>query len=272
MKLVMGMLAAAGLAAATGALAAEKDWTVDGTALSVTTPCAKTVSIEPATSLSGKIEISASAQHQEEIDQLAISGGSRASIGSKERHCKGNGPHLSFGGANIGITTGSTLELIVKVPTGAALEIKESGSADYRIGAVDGPLKAELHGSGDIDAEKVRDVVVHQTGSGDARFDTITGNIEGKITGSGDFEVAHADSPAAVYSLTGSGNVEIEEGKIGSLSVTISGSSDVSVRASVTDADLTLRGSGDVALREVTGHVQQTVHGSGRIDIGGKKR
>lgn len=268
MKVLMGMLAAAaGMAAATGALAAEKSWTVDGAALAVTTPCARNVSIEPSSALSGKIEIDASAEHQAEIDQLAVQSLSRVSISSSEKRCKGNGPHISVGGVNVGITTGPTLELIVRVPAGTPIEIKESDSADYRVGAVDGPLKVELQGSGDIDAERVKDLHVQLTGSGDAQFDTVAGRIDGRTTGSGEFRVVRADSPAADFTLTGSGGVTIEGGKIGALTISVTGSSDVAIDAGVADADLILRGSGDVALRNVTGQVRQTVKGSGQVEI-----
>lgn len=266
-----GILCGAVLAGlvSSGAMAAEKSWTVDGNTLSISSPCAKTVAIEPSDE-SGKVQVTATGR-QKEIDRLEISGGAIANIGIKQKSCPSNF-HFNFGFLKWGISTDATLELVVRVPHGAAIEIKEANSADYTIGEVDGALSADLSGSGTVAAESVK------------------GKLDGRLSGSGDLSVARAEVGASDFAISGSGDVSVDEGKfdsvsarlsgsgslslgegkIGALTVKSSGSSDVDVDASVGDADLAVSGSGDVRLREATGQVRQSSHGNGSITIGEK--
>ena len=266
----------------------EKSWTVDGTALAVASPCAKTVTIEPSPDLVGKVEVSATAKHQGEIDQLDIAGGATASIRVHEHQCKGGGPHISFHLFRLGIDTGPSLELTVKVPAGMAIDIKEGKSTDYQIGSVGGPLTLDLSGSGDVSAEDAKNPVVHLSGSGDAQLDKVSGTLEGRLSGSGDLSVGRADLASADLATSGSGDISVDggdftaltvrlsgsgdlslgEGKIGSLTIVSSGSSNAHVEAGVADADLSAGGSSDIDVHEVTGQLKQARHGSATIKIG----
>ena len=266
----------------------EKNWTVDGGALAIATPCAKTVTIEPSADLSGKIEVSARAKHRSEIDQLDIAGGTTASIGAREHGCKGGGPHISFSLFNLGLTTGPSLEIAVKVPAGTAIDIKEAKSTDYQIGAVGGALTLDLSGSGDVSAEDAKDPVVHLSGGGSAQLDQASGRLEGRLSGSGDLSIGHADLASAdlatsgsgdisadsgdftalTVHMSGSGDLSLGEGKIGSLTLASSGSGSAEIEAVVGDADLSASGSSDIDLHEVTGQVKQSRRGSGEIKIG----
>jgi hypothetical protein len=261
---------------------------VDGTALAVASPCAKQVTIEPAATLSGKVEVTATAERQAEIDQLDIAGGATASIGVRGRDCNGAGWRLSFGLFRSGIENGPTLMIAVKVPAGMAIDIKETRSTDYQVGAVGGTLRLDLSGSGDVSAEEAKDLVAKLSGSGDARLERVQGSLEARLSGSGNLSVGRADVSDAALTLSGSGNASVEEGdfsqvaarlsgsgdlslgdgKIGTLTLVSSGSADAGIDARVTDADLSVTGSSDVRIREVTGRIKQSRHGSGSIEIG----
>ena len=193
-RLFRRFLTTAVLVAATGAAAAEHNWTVDGSELRVTTPCARHVTIEPSSSLKGKIEVEARADHQEEIDQLRITGGSVATVTRKEDSCWMPGPNLQVGKVHIGVSHEPTLEMTVKVPQAINIAIKEGASGDYHIGAVDGTLRLELHGSGSVEAETAKELSLSLTGSGDAHIEQVAGRIEGKISGSGDLEIAKREA------------------------------------------------------------------------------
>jgi len=265
----------------------DKSWTVDGGDLRIVTPCAKTVSIEPSADLTGKVEVSATGRRGE-IDQLDVAGGATASMGAHDGKCKGGGPHFSFSLFRLGVDTGPSLAITVKVPAGTAIDIREGKSTDYDIGAVGGVLTLDLSGSGDVSAAEVKDPVVRLSGSGDAQLDKVSGTLDGRLTGSGDLSIGRADVSnanlassssgdlsvdegdfaALAVRLTGSGDLSVGEGKVGSLTVASSGSGGAQVDAVVGDADLSASGSGDIEVHEVTGQCKQAHHGSGSIKIG----
>ena len=58
--------------AAAGAHAATRGTTLTGTGFSIDSPCAHHVDIEPDPSLHGTVAITATAQHQEELDHLVF--------------------------------------------------------------------------------------------------------------------------------------------------------------------------------------------------------
>lgn len=264
----------------------EKTWTVDGTALAMNSPCAKSVSIEPSSDLSGKVEVAAKARRSSEIDQLDVAGGSTAAIGA--RKCGGGMPHISFSLFTLGIDSGPSLEITVKVPAGTAIDIREAKSTDYRIGSVGGVLTADLSGSGDLSAEEATDPVLRLSGSGDAKFDKVTGKLQGRLSGSGDLSIGRADLASADLTVSGSGDVKVDEGdfstltvrlsgsgdlkvgdgRIGSLTLVSSGSANAHLASVVADADLSAGGSSDIDVNEVTGQLKQVRHGSATIKIG----
>jgi len=322
---IQGLLAVAGALAASGAVAAERTWTVQGTELRITSPCAKTISIEPASGLAGQVQVEATSAHPEEIDQLAVSGGSVASISKTGQNCWNPAPHVEIGNVHIGVSSDPTLALTVRVPAGMALAIKEGGIGEYHIGAVGGSLHLDLTGSGSVDAEEAKDFNLSISGSGDARLGSVGGRLDGRISGSGSLTVAKAVLSSTDLKITGSGDVTIDEGTLGALTLAVhgsgdvkgpaatgvhyegtgsgklflrsvsaasvsvkvsgngdvslgdgtigtltvlsSGSSDIRVAASVTDADLTVRGSGDVTVDRVTGQLNRVEKGSGTIKI-----
>jgi len=266
----------------------EKNWAIDGASLAIASPCAKTVTIEPSSDLAGKVEIAATAKRQSEIDQLDIAGGAIAAIGVRGGHCKGGGLHIALGLFKLGIDSGPSLAITVKVPAGMAIDIKESKSTEYEIGAIGGQLALDLSGSGDVSVEDAKDPVVRLSGSGDVQFDRVSGKLAGRlsgsgdlsieraeisdadlaISGSGDFSVDGGDFAALAIRLSGSGDASVGEGKIGSLTLVSSGSGDAHIEAVVADADLSAGGSSDVAVHEVTGQIKQVRHGSATIKIG----
>jgi hypothetical protein len=276
-----------GALSAAGALAAERNWTVAGNTLKIVTPCAKAVTIEPSATLSGQIEVSASADRKGEIERLEVEGGSVASIGIQDHRCKSGWPHLSLGLFHLGISTAPTLALTVKVPAGIAIDISEANVADYEIGPVGGQLMLDISGSGDVSADDAKDPIIHISGSGGAALEHVVGRVEAHLSGSGDLRIGHAEAASAdlrdsgsgdigvdegdfsavTARLSGSGSLSLGEGKIGSLTVASSGNSDVDVDATITDADLSVTGSGGIRLHQVTGQLKQSRHGSGSIEI-----
>lgn len=268
-KLFRRILTTAVLLAATGSVAAERNWTADGTELRVASPCAKRITIEPSASLQGKIEVSGHADHQQEIDQVTVTGGSTATITRKDDSCWTPGNNIRVGNVHIGISERPTLELTVKVPQAINISIREGASGDYRIGAVDGTLKLDLHGSGSVEAENAKELTLALTGSGDAHIDQVAGRIEGKISGSGDLDIAKATVASTSLTITGSGGAEIRNGDIGAVTVYLHGSGKFSGPAATGDLKVESSGSSSFSLHSVTAaNAYARVSGNGDIDLG----
>ncbi len=234
--------------------AASESKTIDGKALEIRTGCVKTVEIQPRSDLVGKITVDATADRTEEIDGVTLTSGDTARI---ERR------------GDCGDNEKITLELKIGVPAGTPLEIHNSGSGDYVLGAVGGPLKAQFSGSGDIKGGTFTSIDLAISGSSDADLDHIDGPASFTIHGSGDVKIGTAKSSNMKIAVSGSGDVELGSGVLGDLDVSVAGSGDVVLHAVVETANLATAGSGDIKVDKVNGNVRQRSAGSGEIRIGG---
>jgi hypothetical protein len=261
------VLTTAMLLAGTGAAAADRHWTVEGGELHITTPCAKDVTIEPSAGLNGRIEVDAHADHQQEVDQLNVSGGSVATL-ARKASCWLPGPNLQIGDSHIGLAGNPTMTVTVTVPQGIAIAIKEGGRSDYRIGAVGGALRLDLQGSGSVEAETATELSFSLTGSGDARIDQVGGHIDGKISGSGDLAVSNATAASTSLTVSGSGDARIDRGEIGAVKVALQGSGNFS-GPDAGDVTLESSGSGSFSLRSVkAASISLRVGGNGDVKLG----
>lgn len=267
-RLVRRIMTTAVLLAATGSVAAERNWTVEGADLRVATPCARSVSIEASSSLKGQVTVEARADHQQEIDNLSVTGGSTALVGRAHDSCWAPGPNMQIGNIHVGLSDPATLEIVIKVPQGVNIAVKEGGSADYRIGDVGGALRLELHGSGSADAESAKELNLAISGSGDARLGSVTGKIDGKISGSGSLDIRKAMVDSTTLTITGSGDAKIDEGGLGNLTLTLHGSGDF-VGPAAGNVKYEGSGSASVDLRSVkAATVSLKVSGNGDVSIG----
>jgi len=267
-KVIRRVMTSIVLLAATGAAASENNWTVPGDELRVSTPCAKSVTIEPSASLKSKVEVVARADHQQEIDNLSISGGGSALITRASDSCWFPGPNVQIGGVHLGLSEEPTLQLTVRVPQNVAIAVKEGGSADYRIGDVGGSLRLELNGSGSVDAASAKELNLTISGSGDAHIDQVVGHIEGKISGSGNLRVGKAAVPSTNMTISGSGDSEIDQGEIGTVTVTLHGSGKFTGPAAG-DVKVESSGSADFSLQSVkAASASVKVSGNGDVELG----
>jgi hypothetical protein len=225
---------------------------LDGTSLELRVKCLDAATIEPDPSLSGKIEVTATADDQADLDQLEITEGAVVQVGSKGECPSGN----------------SALTLLIKVPPATPIDLSETGSGDYRIGAVGGPLKLDLSGTGDVEAAQATNLDVRISGSNDVKIDRLDGTGWIYIAGSGDVTIDHAAMPSLAVELRGSGDLSIDKATIETLTASTVSSGDIRVGGTVKDATLTATGSGDITLTKATGQVQRHAAGSGEIHIG----
>jgi len=259
MKQLLGALVAT-LAATGAASAAERNWTVEGRSLKIDTPCARTVEIQPASSLSNKVEISAIADNQDEI--APVTAGPEGGAATLQHSGECYHPTNQYGISSYH----PTMVITIKVPAGFAIELEDHGAAGYRIGPVGGQLTASMHGSGNIDAVNGRDLRLSLHGSGHAHIGELTGKLEARISGSGGFEVGKLSATASEIALTGSGNVKVDEGNAGQVLASLRGSGDM-VLPTVGALQVSISGSGNSETDKVTGPVEAKLSGSGDLSV-----
>lgn len=253
--------------AVTGASAAERSWTVSGQSLNISGPCAKAVSIEPSADLQGKIEVQASAEHQQEIDRLSITGGSAATIEKNTEHCYSGSLAVDIGSVSLGFSNFKpTLKLTVRVPAGIAIGVKDGGSGDYSVGAVGGPLDVKMSGSGELHAVNATKLNLALSGSGSATIDDVSGMLASKQSGSGNVTLGRVSVSTSEVALSGSGHFSANDGNAGQVSAKISGSGHLHL-PDVGGLELATAGSGDSVIRRDNGAVEAKLAGSGKLIV-----
>lgn len=137
-------------------------------------------------------------------------------------------------------------KVFIKVPT--LREIKSAGSADI---SIQGTLKnsdqihIQLSGSGDIDGDVDAPVIkANSSGSGDIKLSGKTKTFICEIRGSGDVECADLRSENAEISVKGSADVKVFASV--SLKVNVAGSGNVYYGGNPTSPEIKISGSGEV--------------------------
>lgn len=270
-----GLGAAFMLVSATmGAQAAEKNWTVEGEALKISPSCARTVDIQPS-GAGHQVVVAASAEKEGEISQLRVTGGSAATIDIDGSRCYNSGL----------FSTRPTLTLTIKVPDGAAIEVKDGGVAHYTIGAVGGilnmslsgaggvkaagakTLKLDLSGASNVEIGEAGETHLRASGAGDVTVHSLKGSIEARLSGAGSLTVDAVEAASASVNAAGRSDIKFGKGAIGTFDLDSAGASDVVVKAVVNDAKVSLAGAGDVKFAKLTGHLNQSVAGIGKVTV-----
>ena len=262
------------VSATMGAQAAEKNWTVEGDGLKISPSCARTVDIQPG-GAGHQVTIAASAEKDGEISQLRVNGGSVATIDIGGSSCYSTG----F------FSTKPTLVLTIKVPDGAAIEVRDSGVAHYTIGAVGGALSMSLSGAGGLKAASAKvltlelsgagtadigeagETHLRSSGAGDVTIRILKGSVEARLSGAGNLTVEAIEASSASVHAAGHSDIKFGKGSIGNLTLDSAGASDVVVNAVVNDAKVSLAGAGDVKFAKLTGHLDQSVAGIGKVTV-----
>jgi hypothetical protein len=241
------------------ARAGSRTQTLTGGALSIDTPCAVQVDIRPDAALHGQVTVAATADRQEELDQLAFDSGSRAGIHAVDDRCWQPGP---FGHVE------RTLRLAVSVPPGMALSIDESGAGRYTLGEIGGPLKLDISGAAKLRAGAVTTFDLDLSGAGSVQVTRVSGAAHVDISGHGDVAVDRGEMPELAGEISGAGSLAIAAGTIGHVRLEDSGVGSIRIGAAVGDASVDLSGLGSVHLARVTGKLEKEVSGMGSITVG----
>lgn len=178
--------------------------------------------------------------------------------------------------------------LTIFVPANTPVVLTASGAGQVKLGDTAAPLTVTTNGTGRLSVGRVSDLMLSQSGDGDVHIDRVTGpatveiagdgtvrmesveaNLTGQIVGSGGLIVGHIAAPRADITMSGSGGALIGDGAIGKLAARSTGSGDMAVTATVTDAVLSATGGGDMRLSRVTGTLVKQASDGSTIEIGG---
>jgi hypothetical protein len=228
---------------------------LEGSELQLRLSCVKAVTIDPEPGLEGKIEITASAARQEELDRLDFNGGTIARVALKD-NCRHFLDHPS-------------LILAIKVPPATPINLKDAGAGEYTIGPVGGKLKGELAGAGELHVQRITALELSSAGAAEIRIDQLDGPGAVTLAGAGEVTIGGGTMPKLKLESGGAGAFNVKGGEIGTLDISLAGAGDAEIHAPVQDATLEIAGIGSIHVDKVTGTVHRSsVSGIGSIDIG----
>jgi hypothetical protein len=248
------------LLAAGAAQAAPRTLEATGASLAIDSPCAKSVTVEPDASLSGRAVAVATAEHQEELDQLRFDNGPTAKL---------HGPQVSCWRPDEESSWQPTLSIAVRVPPGFAVAVDEAGGAQYQLGDIGGQLTLDVSGGVVLKAVRAKEVSIDVSGGGEITIGTVTGDMKTEISGGGTVVVSQGTLQALDLDISGGGGFTLGGGSAARLTVDMSGGGAARVNGTVGDAALDISGAGTVHITKVTGSITKDVSGSGSVDIGG---
>lgn len=261
--------------ASVGAQAAGRNWTVVGGDLKISRSCARTVDIQPG-GAGHLVTVAATADNEEEIRKLRVTGGESATIGIDGHDCYKSGWFVS---------SKPTLALSVKVPDGAAIDIDDGGLVHYTIGAVGGTLHVSLAGASGLDAAVAKTLSLELSGIGKAaigeagdskirtggasklKIGTLKGTIDADLSGAGDMTIDTVEAASVNLGTAGRTDIKFGKGSIDKFTLDAAGASDVVVDAVVKDAKVSVAGAGDVKFAKLTGTINQSVSGIGKVTV-----
>ena len=244
------------VASAAGARAATSSATLDGSGLSIDSPCAITVVVTPDSALHGQAVIQATAEHQEEIDHLLLESRGTARVHTHPGACWREG--FSFQ---------PTLALAIRVPAAYPLTVDEAGFGHYTVGALGAPLSLDLSGAAEITDASATSVQADISGNGSLHIARADGPAHISLSGHGDITVDQATMPTFSVDLSGAGHITIGAGHIGRANLETSGAGHMQIGAEVDDAHVDLSGVGSVHFDKVNGQLTKDVSGFGSVTV-----
>ena len=255
-------LPAALLLCATGAHAATRHLSGSGSALSIDSPCARSVSVQTDASLSGHFEIDAIADNQGELDGLRLIDESALRLAGPEQCWPGHG---SF---NFVLGDRRTLTITVRVPPHTNLTVDESGPTQYDIGDLGGTLGLDLSAPVTVRAASAVDLKADLSGPGEVNIGHATGTVHADLSGPAHVTIDHGELGHTDLQISGPGGFTLGSGSIASLHVDDSGVASVHIGGTVGDAQVELSGVGSVHINKVTGKLTKDVSGVGEVEVG----
>ena len=132
----------------------------------------------------------------------------------------------------------------IRAGTSSKLEANIMGSGDLWAGAT-GDIEANIMGSGDMNLGEGHGLDANIMGSGDLNVAAINGPLSANIPGSGNITVRGGQASNVSANIMGSGDIDLQ-GQAGSVSANIMGSGDIHVARATGAVNQSTMGSGRV--------------------------
>lgn len=246
-----------------GAIARAEDhvWNGAGTELAISSPCAATVTIMPGAP-AATVSVQAHADHAEEISRLVFeASGAGTSLHPRALAARCWQP--------VGASAWTpTLRLTVRVPAAARLGLDDSGAATYRIGAVGGPLSADLSGRTTLTDAAAAATSLDLSGDTAATLGRVDGDLRIDAAGRSRVTIDALAASAMTLGLSGDTRIAVRSGTIGALAVDAGGSGTVAVGGTTGRARLSLSGAVRVRIEHPAGPIEQEVSGAAAVETG----
>ena len=165
------------------------------------------------------------------------------------------------------VRVGASGAVFGRIGRSGSVELSNAGCGDWLIANVQGTLRINDAGSGDVRAGRAGALAARVAGSGDVATREISGPATIDMAGSGDVSAASISGDLHA-SVAGSGDVKIRDGHAPDMQVRIAGSGDVTFDGTADEVNAVIAGSGDVNVARVTGPIHKSVFGSGDVNVG----
>ncbi len=260
-RLPMTVLAI-GLASTAIARAAQLAATSGGDRLDIASPCAARIAVAPDASRDGSVAVLATADRQEELDQLAI-GPRRGAVAVRRRD-----PTRACWRPAGDASWSPTLAIAIRVPPRFPISIDEAGVGHIEVGPVGGALTVDASGDATVAVATARSLGLDLSGRSNVSVGTVAGPTVVRLSGAGEVRIDHLSAPTLSIALAGTGTVAVGDGAIGRLAVDDDGAGRVSIGGTTGDAAVSLSGSGAVHVARLTGSLRKSVSGLGSVTVG----
>lgn len=150
------------------------------------------------------------------------------------------------------------------IKTSQSLDIIMSGTGQWTVEPITGPLNIINSGPGDIRLTTSGDAIIDNMGPGDISMDSVR-NLKLTLTGPGSFNAASAQD----VQITNQGPGDIHINTVRSAKAKINGPGDLSLGQVMNGMTLVNNGPADVSVGRIAGPVSLNLAGSGDVNIAG---
>ena len=149
-------------------------------------------------------------------------------------------------------------------------DLSIDGCGNVRVKRVEGGLKVELNGSGDvrIDSGLVRNMIIQHDGQGQFDFLGKSDGADLNVLDSGSICVAEVNGELLEGVIEGSGSITVKDGNVVKVRVNNEDCGDFIYNGSTADAVLTVEDCGDIKVKACRNTPRTDREGCGRISVG----